>query len=88
MKSLKRTTVVLSTIIALLAGTGCTNPEDARRTLESAGYSEIETGGYDFFACGKDDTYATKFTAKNPAGRTTSGTVCSGLLFKSSTIRH
>lgn len=88
MKNLKRSTFALSILIALLAVTGCTNSDDAKRTLESAGYSDIKTGGYDFFACGKDDTVATKFSARNPAGKMTTGTVCSGLLFKSSTIRH
>lgn len=75
---------ILFTVIILAA---CTNSEDARRALTSAGYTNISTGGYDWFACGGDDTYATKFTATNPAGNRVNGVVCSGLLFKSATIR-
>ena len=73
-------------LIAIL--TACTSPEEAHRALKSAGYSNIKTGDYAWFACGEDDFYHTKFTAKNPAGMKTSGVVCSGLLFKISTIRH
>ena len=66
---------------------GCTDPIDAKRVLLDAGYSDVKAAGYDIFACGEGDIYATKFTAKNPIGRPVSGTVCTGL-FKGSTIRH
>lgn len=75
-------------IFALMIMSGCSNHDDAVRALKSAGYSNVQTQGYSWFACGQDDTYHTKFTALNPAGRQTSGVVCSGLFFKSSTIRH
>jgi hypothetical protein len=74
-------------LCALLTLTACDNPSDADRALRSAGYEPIKTGGYAFFACGKDDTLATKFTAKNPRGDVVTGVVCSGLMFKNSTIR-
>lgn len=77
-------------IIALtltLALTGCSNSNDARHALKSAGYSEIQTHGWSPFACGDGDFFSTKFTAVNPAGVRVTGTVCSGLIFKSSTIR-
>lgn len=73
-------------IVAALLG-GCTQPEHATRVLQSAGYSDIQTHGYDFFACGQDDTYADKFTAKGPTGKPVSGVVCAGLFFKGATIR-
>lgn len=66
--------------------TACTNPDKARNTLNSAGYTDIHTGGYDMFACGEGDVSATQFTAKNPKGQTVQGTVCCGLT-KSCTIR-
>lgn len=75
-------------LIAVLFLTACSNPEDARRTLNAAGYTDIKTQGYAMFSCGSDDFYATKFSAKNPAGNDTKGTVCSGLLIKGSTVRH
>lgn len=74
-------------VLAGLAVTGCTDPDTAVSTLESAGYSEIETGNYGLFACGNDDTFATKFKAVNPKGVKTEGVVCSGWL-KGGTIRH
>lgn len=56
--------------------------------LLNQGYTDVDTsGGYSWFACSKDDFFATEFTAKNPAGNIVSGTVCEGLLFKGSTIR-
>jgi len=71
---------------AVLAMGGCSDPKTARKALDSAGFTEIQTGGYDFFECGKDDSFATSFTAKNPNGKTVTGTVCSGW-FKGATIR-
>jgi hypothetical protein len=67
--------------------TGCTNQNDAVNALQDAGFTDIQITGYKFFACSKDDTYQTGFIAKNPQGRIVKGTVCSGLLFKNSTIR-
>lgn len=66
---------------------GCTKPDEARRTLDNAGYSDIHIGGYAAFKCdSKSDTYATEFTAKGPTGHQVTGAVCSGLL-KGNTIR-
>ncbi len=73
-------------LILLVLCTACTAPDMTRETLRKAGYTDITTQGYDLFACGEDDTFATQFRAKNPAGATVNGTVCCGLL-KSCTIR-
>lgn len=51
------------------------------------GYKNIQTHGFDLFACSEDDFYSTKFTATNPAGQQVSGVVCSGLIFKGATVR-
>lgn len=72
-------------IVGVLAG--CTDPQGAERTLKGAGYSDIKTGGFSWFSCGKEDGYSTSFTAKGPTGIEASGAVCRGLLFKNSTIR-
>lgn len=66
---------------------GCVAPDEARRVLEQQGYTEIQTGGYAFWACSEDDRIRTKFTATSPSGHRVSGAVCSGLLLKNSTIR-
>ena len=65
----------------------CSDVEATVRTLHAAGYSDVVIGrDYPWFACSKDDDYATAFTAKNPAGGAVSGVVCCGII-KSCTIR-
>lgn len=71
----------------LLALTACSSSNDARHALESAGYTDIQITGWSPFSCSEDDTFSTGFIAKNPAGQTVKGTVCSGLFFKGATIR-
>ena len=69
-----------------LALAACDDTKTARRALEDAGYTDITVGGYASWYCGRDDDFATKFTARNPAGRLVSGAVCSGWA-KGATIR-
>lgn len=76
---------VLLALTALLFS--CSDATEAERVLRENGYQNIQTQGYDFFKCGRDDWYATKFQATAPGGTEVTGTVCSGLLFKGSTIR-
>jgi hypothetical protein len=76
---------LLALIVVLLAA--CTQPERATEVLRQQGYTEIQITGYDAFACSKDDTYHTGFTAKSPNGSSVKGVVCAGLMFKGSTIR-
>jgi hypothetical protein len=76
------------TILAILLLTAaCTKPSDAEKALEDLGMTNIRTGGYAWFACSQDDFYHTSFTATNAQGRQITGTVCSGVLFKNSTVR-
>jgi len=79
--------IILALLLTSFLASGCSSQSDANRALKGAGYTNIKTDGYDFFACGGDDFFHTKFTANNPVGNKVSGTVCSGLLFKSATIR-
>lgn len=74
-------------LLALLFLASCTSEDDTIRTLRAAGYTQIRTNGYGWFACAEEDTYATKFIAKNPAGQTASGVVCCGLVMKNCTVR-
>ena len=84
---IRKMILIIACIFMLGFVSACTNPKDAERALEAAGYSDIQTGGYAPFACGEDDFYHTKFTAINPVGKRVSGVVCSGLVFKDATIR-
>lgn len=77
--------------LAILALAGltlaaCSDPKAAMKALDDAGFTDITVGGYAAWSCGKDDSYATKFTATNPRGKRVSGAVCSGWT-KGSTIR-
>jgi hypothetical protein len=65
----------------------CSDPPGATKTLEDAGYTNVQTHGHSWFACSKDDTYATSFTATGPTGHPVEGAVCRGFLFKNATIR-
>lgn len=76
----------MTAILIFLSLLGCTDVSSTVTTLKKAGYTQIQTKGYDFFACSQDDFYSTKFSAVNPAGTRVSGVVCCGV-FKSCTIR-
>ena len=71
-------------ILLLLGLAACTDPRAAQKALDDMGFSDVQAGGYDFFTCGDDYTFHTKFTAKNPKGKTVTGVVCSGWLKGSS----
>ena len=66
---------------------GCTSKSDTEDALYKSGYEDVVITGWNPFSCSEDDFYKTGFTATNPKGNRVSGTVCSGLLFKGSTIR-
>jgi len=87
MKILKTTALMAIALIALLCATGCTRTDQAITVLKNEGYTDIKITGYEFFMCGKGDTFSTGFTAKNRNGKIVSGAVCSGLL-KGATIRY
>ena len=75
-------------ICAVLVLSACDDTEGAMRTVKQAGLTPVSVGGYDFFACSRDDFYHTKFTATNAQGMTVNGVVCRGLMFKASTVRY
>jgi hypothetical protein len=74
-------------LLALLLLASCTDEEASRKALYSAGYTDVALTGYAFFGCGQDDTYATKFRAKNPQGNRVEGVVCCGFFGKGCTVR-
>ncbi len=73
-------------VLAFLIGAGCTDSAGTRRALHNNGFTAVQVGGYAFFGCGKDDSFATHFTAVNPTGQTVSGVVCCGW-WKNCTVR-
>ena len=77
---------ILTIVVVMVFLSGCTDKNTANKTLESAGFTDVKITGWNPLACGKDDTYATGFTAINPQGKVVEGTVCSGV-FKGATIR-
>ena len=84
---MKKTNLIVALPLALmLMLAGCSSHDDAVKALKGAGYTDIQTDGYSFFGCSKDDTYHTKFKAKGPTGQPAEGVVCGGVL-KGSTIR-
>ena len=64
----------------------CSAGPDGEHALTSAGYTDVKLGGYAWFSCSDSDTFASTFTATNPAGAEVSGTVCCGWM-KACTVR-
>jgi hypothetical protein len=65
---------------ALLANPYMTDPEGAKDTLESHGFSNIQTGGYSWMDCGRGGSlWKTEFTATTREGKEVEGLVCKGL---------
>jgi len=77
---------VIIAALAVIALAGCTKREKSVKVLESSGYTDITITGYNWFGCGKDDSFHTGFKAKGPNGKDVEGVVCSGW-FKGSTVR-
>ena len=66
-------------LIAAVLLTACFTDEPRTiRTLQSAGFKDITTTGYQAWECGEDDVTSTGFVATNPVGMRVSGTVCCG----------
>ena len=81
---MKKLLILAVVSVALLS---CTNAKEATRVLQAQGFKNIEITGYNFFGCGKGDKVHTGFTAVGLDGQRIEGTVCSGLIFKGSTVR-
>lgn len=73
--------------VLVLSQSSCTDEKEAARILDAQGYTKVEFTGYKWFACSEKDTYSTGFTALGVNGKPISGSVCSGMFFKNSTIR-
>lgn len=78
---------VIFAVLLVIGLAGCYNTSDAEKAARAHGFSDVKVHGHGWFACAKDDFYATKFTATNARGEKVEGVVCSGLFFKNSTVR-
>ena len=84
---MKKLTVIILITCLVICLINCVDGSNATRILNENGYTNVTITGYNFFACAKDDTLHTGFSATSPSGNKINGTVCSGLIFKNSTIR-
>ncbi len=71
---------------ALLLASCGVNPTTATRALEAQGLTNIQIEGYSWLGCGKEDTFASNFSATGVNGAAVTGQVCQGL-FKGTTVR-
>ena len=78
---------LIAAVLSVVILSGCTDEKNAQRVLTANGFTDIQMTGYAWLACSEKDTFATGFTAKGPTGIPVKGAVCSGALFKNSTIR-
>lgn len=90
MKIVHQINIVTSLILMILGVSlmlnGCSDAKSTERILYSAGFTKVQTTGYSFLGCGKDDWYSTGFSAISVNGTPVSGAVCAGIM-KKGTIR-
>ena len=77
---------VVVVAMAMVLSKGCSDGPTAQRVLRSAGYTNIETGSWEF-GCGNGDNQCTGFTATGPSGYRVRGVVGCGWFVKGCTIR-
>lgn len=73
-------------IFAALTLAGCTDEQEAIVAAEALGLTEVQITGYEFFGCGRDDSFSTGFVARSVSGKRVTGVVCSGIM-KGATVR-
>ena len=78
---------LLFALVILFAACSSDNDFDkGKRQLESQGYTDIKNTGWNAFCCGEDDSFSTRFTAKDSKGNKVEGCFCSSVL-KGVTVR-
>lgn len=63
-------------LLGMFSGCLCTAPDASVRTLEKAGFKNIEITGYTPISCANNDLSSTGFTAKDSNGVLVQGVVC------------
>lgn len=85
---MKRFFAIMAMIIGLGLANGCvTSQDEARRTLEKHGFTNIETGDWIFFGCGEGDKKGRDFVAIDEDGHRVFGIVCCATWWNSCIIR-
>jgi hypothetical protein len=73
-------------LISILLLAGCTDSDSVKNYAEIESWDSYEVTGYRWAACSQDDVFNTGFKAtKN--GKTFTGTVCKGWIWRGSTLR-
>ena len=67
---------MLKFIPLLLLLAACTNQPRSTEILKANGFNDIRFIGWGNYECYQSSFYATRFTARDPAGRRVIGTVC------------
>ena len=78
--------IAIISILTMILLSACTSSNEAIRSAEALGLTEVQTTGYRPFACSESDSFQTGFVAKNAKGDRVKGVVCSGWL-KGATVR-
>lgn len=87
-KTMPTKKILIGAVLVLMTLSGCSDEREAKRCLEAAGYTKINTTGWAPLSCSEDDTFSTGFTAINARGDRVEGVVCSSLVLKGCTVRH
>lgn len=66
---------IIAIMLAAVALSSCSNAQRTTEFLESQGYTNIRTAGFDLFAHGKEDWTTTGFEAVAPSGKRVKGAV-------------
>ncbi len=74
------------TILCISSGSCDISKTDSMRILSSEGVSNVQLSGYQWFECGRDDTFSQGFQG-NKNGHQVQGVLCSGWL-KGITVRY
>ena len=80
---------IITTMTALLLCTSCASDQTfavSEQAIADQGYTNIQYQGWAWMACGEDDSFALKYSANAPNGRSVTLVACSGV-FKGVTVR-
>lgn len=74
-------------IFITLLTISCKRESDVKKFAKAEGWQSYKVEGYCWLCCSEDETFHTEFTAITKEGKTITGAVCSGIIFKNSTMR-
>lgn len=84
---MKKIKIIAVAALGLILASCGVNPSKASRALEAQGMTDVKIEGYAWFGgCGRDDSFASYFSATGANGAEVTGTVCQGF-WKGTTVR-